>query len=88
VIVAVVAVRVVQMTVDEVIDVITVRDGWMPAIRAVRVVRCMPVARMTGRASIRVGPTDGDRALVDVVAVHLVKMTVVEIVDVPVVLYR
>jgi hypothetical protein len=82
VVVAVIAVRVMQVAGDEVIDVIAVRDRGMAAARAVHVIFRVTGALMLRRALARIRGVDGDRALVDVVAVHVMEMTVVHVVDV------
>jgi hypothetical protein len=88
VIVAVAAVGMVQMPLHEIVDVIPVRNGWVSAVRTVLVGRCVPVARVIGRAPVGIRATDGDGALVDVVAVYFVEVAVVEIVDVSIVFHR
>ena len=84
-IVAVVAVRVMQPPVHQVVDVVSVRDGLVAAAGAVRV---------SGVAVGLIGVTlwmlgvDVDHVLVDVVAVRVVEMTIVQEVDVVVVANR
>mgnify|MGYP007106197102 CR=1 FL=1 len=84
-IVAVVAIGVVQMAVDEIIGVIAVGNGGMAAVSAVFVVGRMLVRAMTGGADGGIGVADGERVFVNVRAVDVVKMAVVEIVHVTVV---
>lgn len=50
-----VAVRMVQVTIDEVVGVIAVRDGRVPAIRAVLVGFVVLSATMRGSACRRIG---------------------------------
>jgi hypothetical protein len=85
VVVAVAAVRVVQVFADEVVVVIAVRHAQVAAARPVHVARVVAPARVRWRARARVGRVDGERVLVDVVAVHVVEVTVVEVVRVPLV---
>ena len=54
VVVAVVPVRVVQVTVDEIVDVIAMRHRLVPATGAVLVAGLVPAALMLGRAAVRV----------------------------------
>jgi hypothetical protein len=82
VVVAVVAVRVMQVAVDQVVDVITVRHRLVPAAGAVLVARLVPFAAMLGRAAAGIAGRHLDHVLVDVVAVRMMQVTVVEIVDV------
>jgi hypothetical protein len=73
---------VVQVAVDEVVDVIAVRDGRMPASLAMGVIRIVAGAAVVGCAPLRVGLVDGEGVLVDVIAVGVVKVAVVQVVDV------
>jgi hypothetical protein len=85
VIVAVLAVRVVKMTVDQVVDVIAMRHGRVTAGGGVNVRGVMRAARVPGRARIWVGAIDLDLALVGVAIVDVVKVAIVDVVDVAVV---
>ena len=87
-VVAVIPVRVVQVTVDEIVDVIAVRNGFVAATGAVYVRSIMSAASVIRCAVGRVLTTDFDLVLVDVVAVHVVQVTVMQVVHVAVVLHR
>lgn len=76
-----VPVRVVQVAVDEVVDVVAMRHRLMPATGAVLVPRLVSLAAMLGRAAIRVLRSHLDGVLVDVVAVHVVQVPVVQVID-------
>lgn len=82
VVVAVVPMWVVQVTVDQIVDMVAMRDSFMPATRAVHMARLMTAALMIGRAAIRVGGGDLQPVFIHVVAVRVVQMAVVQIVDV------
>jgi hypothetical protein len=82
VVVAVIPVRVMQVAFDEIVDVIAVRHGLMAASRAMHVRMVMPAALMLRRAPIRIGCRHLDDVLVDMVLVHVMEVTVVEVVDV------
>jgi len=82
VVVAVAVVRVVQVTIDEVVDVIPVRHRFVPATGAVDVIGGMAGARVVGRAVGRVLVADREPVLVDVVVVDVVEVPVVQKVDV------
>lgn len=86
VIIAMVAVRVMQMPVDQVIGVVPVRHPLMAAPRPVVVARFMPGARVPGGAVGGIALVDGDHVFVDVALVRVVQMPVVEVVDVVTVL--
>jgi hypothetical protein len=77
VIIAMITVRMMQPSAHEVIDVVTMRDGFMPAGRAVLV-----CAAGLGRAMDGIGSVDRDDMLVDVVLMHMVKVAIMQIVDV------
>lgn len=83
-----VAVRMVQVAIDQVIRVVAVRHLRMAAIGAVDVARRMSAALMVGRAGVRVNGIHFEHAFVDVVAVGVMQMAIVQIVDVPVVFDR
>jgi hypothetical protein len=53
-IVAMVAVRVMQVTIDEVINMVAVRDGFMSAIGSVNVIAIVSVTGVIGRTGNRI----------------------------------
>jgi hypothetical protein len=77
--------RMVQMIVDEIVDVIAMRHSIVSAARPVHVVRSMTAADVAGLAVRRVCGIDADRALVDMVAVRVMEVAIVQVVDVTVV---
>lgn len=79
VIVAMIAVLVVQVAIDEKIDVVAVRDGFMAAIGVIALAG-------DGRAQVRIGFAHGQDVVVNVVGVNMVKMARVEKIDVAFVL--
>ncbi|AOJ35023.1 hypothetical protein WJ16_26085 [Burkholderia metallica] len=83
-VVAMIAVRVMEMAVDQVVDVIAVRYLLVPAAGAVDMARLMAAA--TRRALVRIVCTDLDRVLVDMIAMRMMQMAIVQIVDVVAVL--
>ncbi len=84
-IVAVVAVRMVQVAVDEVVHVVAVWHGFVAAARAVLVVGGVGLAVVVRSACVRVLRADLDRMLVVVPLVGVMEVAVVQIVDVAVV---
>jgi len=86
VVVAVVAVRVVQMTINEVVRVVAMRYGFVSAAGAVYMSRFVAVAVMIWGADVRVGGADGDGVFIDVVAVRMVQVSVVQVINVAFVL--
>ena len=81
-VVAVVAVRVVQVAIDEVIDVVAMRYGFVSAAGAVYMSRFVAVAVMIWGADVRVGGADGDAVFIDVVVVRVVQVAVVQVINV------
>ena len=87
-VVAVAAVSMMQMAIYEVVDVVAMRDGLVAASRSVLVAGVMGSALMIRCAAHRVRIVNRKAVLVDVVGVRVVKMTVMQIVDVALVLDR
>ena len=83
VVVAVVAVRMVQVAVNEIVNVIAVRYLRMAAVWAVDVARSVTVCQVNAAVGIR--RRHFEYALVDVVAVRMMQVTVVQIVDMTIV---
>ncbi len=84
-IVAVVTVRVVQMTADEVTDMVAVGQGGVTAVWAVGVALRVLVPAMTGCATGGVGAGHAQDVFVHVATMDVVQVPVVEIVRVAVV---
>jgi hypothetical protein len=82
VIVAVIAMRVMQVTVDEIVDVVAMRHGFVAAAWTMNVIGAVTAAAMVRRADGGVLVTDIDRMLVDMIAVRMMQMTVVQIIRV------
>lgn len=81
-IVAVVFVRMMEVTAHEIIHVAAVRHGRVAAARAMDVAGFVPSTGVRRRAHVRIPGADLDRAFVDVIAVHGVEAAVVEVIDV------
>lgn len=88
VVVAVVAVGVVQVPVHEVVHVVAMWHGLVSAAGAVHVTRVVRAAVVVGCALIRVLRADRQHMLVDVVTVGVMQVAIVQVVHVPVVLQR
>ncbi|MBC3335410.1 hypothetical protein HU732_03850 [Pseudomonas proteolytica] len=87
-VVAVVTVRVVQMAVHQVLDMVAMRHGLMTAIWPVYMTCGVAVALVGRRAAIRVEGIYRQAVLVDVIAMHMVQVTIVQIVNMAIVLNR
>lgn len=72
----------VQMAGDQIIDMVSVRHGLMSAVRAMAMSGLMPLAAMGRRASSRVFRSDTEPMFIDVVAVWMMKVSVMEIIGV------
>lgn len=76
-------VRMVQSTVDQIVDMISVRHRGMPAARAVHVPSLMRGGRLARRAAIRIRVAHLELMLDDhSVRILMVQMAIVQIVDV------
>ena len=81
VIVAVIAVWMMQMSVDEIVDVIAMRDLLVPASRSVHVGRVVSGARVLRGATVGVDRGNLNHMFIDVITMHVMKVSVVQIVD-------
>jgi hypothetical protein len=87
-IIAVVAMSMVQVPIYEEIDMIAMRHLLVAAVRAVPVRLVVAAAAVAWRAGGRVLRRFRNRVLVHVVAVHVVQVTLVQVIDVAFVLDR
>jgi hypothetical protein len=85
-IVAMAAVRMVQMAIDEIIDMIGVWDALVSAARSMDVMRVMLATRMRRCAGRPVRRADFKDVFINVIAMHMVQVTVVQVIDMAVVL--
>ena len=83
VIVAMAAVRVVQMAIDEIIRVVAMRNRLMAAAGTVDMICGMAAALVVRGATVRICGGDFDHMLIDMVPVDMVEMAVVQIVNMP-----
>ncbi len=77
-VIAVPVVRVMQVTIDQVVDVIAVRNRRVATVRTVNVA-CLMTRAVVDRTALRIGRRHLDDMLVVVPIVLAVKMTIVEI---------
>jgi hypothetical protein len=85
VIIAMVPVRMMQVSVDKVIGMVAVRNRFMTATRSMLVRRIMSGTAMVRRAAIRVPGAHLNNMLIDMILMRMVKVAVMKIVDVAVV---
>lgn len=82
-IVAVISVWMMQATIDQIIDVIAMRDGFMATSRTVDMTRLLATASIIGGASIGVLLTDFDHVFDHrAVFANMVQVSIVEVIDV------
>jgi hypothetical protein len=84
-VVAVPAMRVMKMPADDVIEMIPVGRSLVAALGSVSVLLLVTFALVVGRAVVWVGAANGNGVLIDVTAMNVMQMAVVEIVGVSVV---
>ena len=77
-VVAVIAVRMVKMPIDEIVDVVAVRYRFVSAARTMNVIGIVSPTSVFGRTTGRVGVADLQRVLLDLaVGADVVQVTVV-----------
>ena len=81
-VIAVIAVRVVQVRADEVIEMIAVRHGLVAAACPVHVRLLVIGARVARRARVGVLLADREHMLIAVVAVRMMQVSIVQVIDV------
>ena len=82
-VVAVVAVRMVQVPIHEVVGVVAVGNSGVAAVWAVLVARLVAATIVAWRASGRVRRVDGQGMLLDCATVLVVQVAVVQVINVP-----
>lgn len=80
-VVAMAAMRMVQMAVNKIVDMVPMRDRLVTTVRPVR----MTGATNLRGATHRIGSVDRYGVLVNMIAVHMVHMAIMQIVDMPIV---
>ena len=86
-VVAMVAMRMMQVSIDQIIDVIAMRHGFVSAARPMHVSGVMPRAAVLRRAGIGIGRGHLDHMLVDMIAMGMMQMAVMEVVHVTAMLH-
>jgi hypothetical protein len=77
-----VAVRVVQASVDQIVDVISMRHGLVTASWAMLMCRLVSAGSVFGRAVVGIIGGDLQDVLLDAIAFHVMEVSVLKIVDV------
>ncbi|WP_167525600.1 hypothetical protein [Cupriavidus oxalaticus] len=81
-VVAMVTVKMVKMPPHEIVDMVAVWNGFVPAARTMYVIGIMAATLMIRGAPVRIGRGHRDDMLINVIAMHVMKMAIVQIVDV------
>jgi hypothetical protein len=87
-IITMIAMRVMQMTLYEIIRMVAVWHGLVAATRSVFVIRIVPAATMVRGAAIGIGGTHCNDMLVNMIVMWVMQVAVVEIIGVAVVANR
>jgi hypothetical protein len=82
VVVAVIAMGMMKVIPDEIIDVIAMRNGLVSATWAMFMLRLMTGAAMIRRAAVRVRRGDFDRMLIHLLSAWMMQVAVMKIIDV------
>lgn len=86
-IVAVVPVGMVKVIAHEIVDMVAVWNGFVPAARTMYVIGVMAATLMIWGAPVRIGRSHRDDMLINVIAMQVMKMAIVQIVDVAIMQY-
>lgn len=81
VVVAMIAMRMMEMSIDQVVDMIAMGHGLVTTPRAMRVLGIVPAAGMLGSAHLGVGGVDVDRVFFDFGRSLVMEVAIVQIVD-------
>jgi hypothetical protein len=81
-IIAMVAVRVMKMPVDQVVHVIPMGHSFMPASRSMHMARVVRTAAVLGCAPVGIGLRYFNLMFIDVIAVHMVQMPIMQVINV------
>jgi hypothetical protein len=85
VVVAVSLVRVMQMAIHQIVDVIAVRNSFVTTVRVMNVVSRMRSAIMLGGALLRIAPAHRKFVIIDVITMEMMHVAVVQVVSMPIV---
>ena len=79
-----IAVRIMQVALDQVIHMVAVRDRLVAAVRAMHMRRGMPTAGVLRGTCGGIRAGDIENMLIDVIAVHVVQVALVQVIGVPI----
>ena len=75
--------RVMQVILDAIVDVVAVRHRVVAAARPMHMARVMPGAAMVGGAAVGIGAGHFDHMLVDMPLMRVVQVPVMQVIDMP-----
>jgi hypothetical protein len=81
VIITVIAMRMMEVAVDQIVDVIAVRHRFVSAVRPVNMARIMGAAMVARRTLIRIFRTDLKRVLVYMIAMRMMQVAIMQVID-------
>ncbi|WP_168175672.1 hypothetical protein [Pseudomonas sp. PA15(2017)] len=85
-VVAMVAVRVMQVSIDEIVHMIAMGNGLMAAARSMHMIRSVSATLVIRRAGIRVLGVYFQAVFVHMITVRMMQVTIVQVVDMTIVL--
>ncbi|SOD42004.1 hypothetical protein [Nitrosovibrio sp. Nv4] len=80
-IVTVIIVRVMEVSIDKIVDMVAVGDSFMPAIRPMHMLLLMSSAFVRRRATVRISLRYVEYMFIDMAAVLVMQMAIVQIID-------
>jgi hypothetical protein len=87
-VITMIAVRMMQVTVHQIIRVVAVRHGFVAAAYAVDMARFVAAAVVLRGTRVGVRGVDGQHMFVDMIAVRMMQVPVVQIIRVPIMFHR
>jgi hypothetical protein len=81
VIITVIAMRMMKVAVDQIVDVIAVRHRFVSAFRPVNMARIMGATMVARRTLIRIFRTDLKRVLVYMIAMRMMQVPIMQVID-------
>jgi len=87
-VIAMITVRMVQMTIDQVIDMVTMGHRLMAAAWAMYMAGGVAGALMVWRAALGILSVNRQAVLVNMIAMHMVQVAVVQVIDMTIMLNR
>ena len=84
-VIAMIVMRIMQMSVDQIINMVAMRYCLMPTVRPMHMLGWMSGALMSGCAALRIGRCYANHMFIDMAFMRMMQMAVVQIIDVAIV---